>query len=62
MSSVILIASIVILLIALVLFLKRPKNGSGISEEDLLGQREENNRLQITLAKAEERASGLILE
>jgi DNA recombination protein RmuC len=62
MSSVILIASIVILLIALLLFLKRPKNAGGISEEDLLGQREENNRLQITLAKAEERASGLILE
>ena len=62
MSSVSLIVSIVILLIAVVLFLKRPKNVNGISEEDLLRQREENNRLQITLAKAEERASGLILE
>jgi DNA recombination protein RmuC len=62
MSSVSLIGSIVILLIAVVLFLKRPKNAGGISEEDLLRQREENNRLQITLAKAEERASGLILE
>jgi DNA recombination protein RmuC len=62
MSSVILIVSIVILLIAVLLFLNRPKNAGGISEEELLRQREENNRLQITLAKAEERASGLILE
>ena len=62
MSSVILIVSIVILLIAVVLFLKKPKNADGISEADLLRQREENNRLQITLAKAEERASGLALE
>jgi DNA recombination protein RmuC len=62
MSSVSLIVSIVILLIAVVLFLKRPKNAGGISEEELLRQREENNRLQITLAKAEERASGLIQE
>ena len=62
MSSVSLVVSIVILLIAVVLFLKKPKNTAGISEEDMLGQREENNRLQITLAKAEERASGLMLE
>jgi DNA recombination protein RmuC len=62
MSSVSLIVSIVILLIAVVLFLKKPKNTSGISEEELYRQREENKRLQITLAKAEERASGLILE
>jgi DNA recombination protein RmuC len=62
MGSVSLIVSIVILLIAVVLFLKRPKNAGGISEEELLRQREENNRLQINLAKAEERASGLILE
>ncbi|MDB5023107.1 MAG: rmuC [Mucilaginibacter sp.] len=63
MSSVILIVSIVILLIAVVLFLKRPKSADGISgAEDMLRLREENNRLQITFAKAEERAAGLALE
>ncbi|MDB5154517.1 MAG: rmuC [Mucilaginibacter sp.] len=62
MSSVILIVSIVILLIAVLLFLKKPKSADGISGEDMLRLREENNRLQITLAKAEERAAGLALE
>jgi len=62
MSSVILIVSIIILLIAVVLFLKRPKNTDGINEADVIRLREENNRLQISLAKAEERASGLSLE
>lgn len=57
-----LIVSIVILLIAVVLFLKRPKPINGLSEDELLRLREENNRLQISLAKAEERASGLTLE
>ncbi len=62
MSSVILIVSIVILLIAVVLFLKKPKVADGVSTNDLHRLREEIGRLQITLAKAEERASGLILE
>jgi len=62
MSSVILIVSIVILLITVVLFLKKPKAADGVSTDDLLRLREEISRLQITLAKAEERASGLILE
>jgi len=62
MSSVILIVSIVILVIAVVLFLKKPKATDGVSADDLLRLREENNRLQINLAKAEEKASGLTLE
>lgn len=62
MSSVILIVSIVILVIAVVLFLKKPKATDGVSADELLRLREENNRLQINLAKAEERASGLTLE
>jgi DNA recombination protein RmuC len=62
MSSVILIVSIVILLIAVVLFLKKPKAADGVSPDELLRLREEIGRLQIALAKAEERASGLILE
>lgn len=62
MNVVILVASIVILLIAVVLFLRKPASANGASEADLLRLREENNRLQIALAKAEERASNLIME
>ena len=62
MSTVILIVSIVILIIAVILFLQKPKNVNGISEQDLQQSRDENNRLQITLAKAEERANGLTME
>jgi DNA recombination protein RmuC len=62
MNTVILIVSIVILIIAVVLFLQKSKSGNGIPEADLLRLRDENNRLQISLAKAEERASGLSLE
>ena len=62
MSVVILVVSIVILIIAVVMFLQKPKAVNGVSEEELQRQREENSRLQIGLAKAEERASGLVLE
>lgn len=62
MSVVILVVSIVVLIIAVVLFLQKPKAVNGVSEEELQRQREENSRLQIGLAKAEERAAGLILE
>src|ERR1700744_1951538 len=62
MTSVILIVSIIVLLIAVVLFLKKPKSSDGIGEADMLRLRDENSRLQISLAKAEEKASGLSLE
>jgi len=62
MSSVILIVSIVILIIAVVLFLKKPKATDGVSADDMLRLHEDNNRLQINLAKAEERALGLTSE
>jgi len=62
MSVVILVVSIVILVVAVVLFLQKSKSVNGPSEEELQRLREENSRLQITLAKAEERASGLISE
>jgi DNA recombination protein RmuC len=62
MSSVIIIVSIIILLIAVVLFLKRPRDLNGVSDEELRRLREESSLLRITLAKAEERASGLALE
>src|ERR1700744_5636113 len=62
MTSVILIVSIIVLLIAVVLFLKKPKSSDGIGEADMLRLRDENSRLQISLAKAEERAFGLAAE
>lgn len=56
MSSVIvLIAAIVILLIAVWFFLKKSKDTGGSNSDEV-------NRLQIALAKTEERASGLAAE
>jgi DNA recombination protein RmuC len=62
MSVVILVVSIVVLIVAVVLFLQKPKGVYGLSEEELQRLRGENNQLQISLAKAEERALGLISE
>jgi DNA recombination protein RmuC len=62
MSLYILISSIVILLIAVLLFLKKPASTNSISAEELLRLKNDNNSLNIFLAKAEERAAGLALE
>jgi len=62
MSVVILVVSIVVLIVAVVLFLQKPKAANGVSEEEMQRLREEISRLQIGLAKAEERAAGLISE
>jgi DNA recombination protein RmuC len=62
MSVAFLIVSIVVLLIAVFVFLKKPNTANGISEADVLKLRDESNRLQISHAKAEERASGLTQE
>jgi len=62
MGVAFLVVSVVILLIAVFFFLKKPKNADGISVEEVEKLRAEINRLQIVSAKAEERASGLALE
>lgn len=62
MSVAILVVSVIILLVAVALFLKKPKSGDGGSAVDVQQLRDDNSRLQINLAKAEERASGLTLE
>src|ERR1700743_580683 len=59
MSVVFLVVSIVVLAIAVFLFLQKPKNAGGISVDDVLKLRSENEQLKIALAKAEERATGL---
>jgi DNA recombination protein RmuC len=60
MSVYILVASIVILLIAVFLFLKKPANV--VSADELLRLKNENQSLNIELAKAEQYAIGLISE
>ncbi|SHN30405.1 DNA recombination protein RmuC [Mucilaginibacter sp. OK098] len=60
MSVYILVASIVILLIAVFLFLKKP--ATAVSAEELLRLKNENQSLNIELAKAEQYAIGLISE
>ncbi|HTK22100.1 MAG TPA: DNA recombination protein RmuC [Mucilaginibacter sp.] len=62
MSVVPIVVAVIILIIAVVLFLQKPKGVNGVSEEELQRLRDENNKLQIGLAKAEERAAGLISE
>ena len=56
MSVAFLIVSIAVLLIAVWFFLKKSKDTGGVANN------EEINRLQIALAKTEERASGLATE
>lgn len=62
MSVGILAVAVVILLIAVILFLKKPKVAEGISIDELNKLKAENDQIRINLAKAEERASGLVYE
>jgi DNA recombination protein RmuC len=62
MSVAFLIVSIVVLLVAVWFFLKKPNTVEGISAEEVARLKSDNNQLQISLAKAEERAIGLALE
>jgi DNA recombination protein RmuC len=59
MDIYLLVASVAILLIAVTLFLKKLKATDGVSADDLLRLRSENNALNIALAKAEEGVSRL---
>ena len=58
-SEILIVASVVILLIAFLLFIKKPKSVELISATDLNRLRSDNDLLKIALAKAEEKASGL---
>jgi DNA recombination protein RmuC len=55
-------AAVVILLIAVILFLRKPKPAEGIDPAELDRLKFESDQLKITLAKAEERAVGLAAE
>jgi DNA recombination protein RmuC len=62
MSIAILIVLLVLLAFVVMLYLKKPVSVDGISAEELADLKKENNALNISLAKAEERALGLGLE
>jgi DNA recombination protein RmuC len=61
MSVAFLIVSVLILVIAVYFFLKKPA-ADGISAEELLRLKAESDQLKIAVARSEERASGLIAE
>ena len=62
MSVYILIAAVIILAIAVLLFLKKPATAGGFSAEEFQKLQTENTSLNIYLAKVEERAENLALE
>jgi DNA recombination protein RmuC len=62
MSVYILIAAVIILAIAVLLFFKKPAAADGISAEEFQKLKTENTSLNIYLAKVEERAENLALE
>jgi DNA recombination protein RmuC len=62
MDVVVLGAAIAILLIAVLLFLKKPKGLDNLSADELLRLKAENDTLKISLARTEERAGGLTYE
>jgi len=62
MTVAILVVSAIFLLVSVGLFLKRPASADGISADEFSRLKNDNNALNISLAKAEERALGLGLE
>jgi hypothetical protein len=62
MIYAILVVLLIFLVIAVLIYLKKPASVDGISPEEILRLKTENSTLNISLAKAEERALGLALE
>ncbi len=62
MDMYILAAAILVLVVAVILFLKRPVSPNGIALDDFNRLKNENQSLQIELAKAGQYAAGLIAE
>ena len=62
MSVAFLIVSVLILVIAVYFFLKKPATADGISPEEVARLKSESDQLKIAVARSEERASGLIAE
>jgi len=62
MSVAFLIVSVLILVVAVYFFLKKPATADGISAEEVARLKAESDQLKIAVARSEERASGLIAE
>jgi len=62
MNVAFLIVSVLILVIAVYFFLKNPATADGISAEDAARLKSESDQLKISVARSDERASGLIAE
>jgi DNA recombination protein RmuC len=62
MDAIILGIALVILIIAVIIFLKKPKAVDALSADELLRVKTENDQLKISLARIEERAGGLTYE
>jgi DNA recombination protein RmuC len=62
MSVAFLVVSIVVLLIAVFVFLKKPNTAEGISADEVAKLKADNDLFKISVARAEERAGGLALE
>jgi len=62
MEVFVLVAAVIILLIAVFLFVQKPKSADGVSVDELERLKSVNTTLNISLAKAEERAAGLAAE
>ncbi len=62
MSAAILVVLIILVVFVVLLFLKKPAAVDGISADEVARLKSENSSLNISLAKAEERALGLSFE
>jgi DNA recombination protein RmuC len=62
MTLAYLIASIILLLISVFFFLKKPANANGMSAEELARLKSESDQLKISLAVSEQKVSGIIQE
>ncbi|HTI59971.1 DNA recombination protein RmuC [Mucilaginibacter sp.] len=62
MSVAFLIVSIIILLIAVFFFLKKPRGVEGISEDELIKLKTENDQLKVDVATQQGRVNGLVSE
>jgi DNA recombination protein RmuC len=62
MTVAVLIASLIILLIAVFLFLKRPAGADGISADEFTRLKSESDQLKISLAVSEQKVAGIVQE
>lgn len=62
MDLIVLIAGVVLMVVAVVLFIKRPATGGGVSAEELERLKADRDQLKISLAIAEQKATSVVEE